>query len=153
MTLVVQAGLPPDSDAYTHRVGRTARAGKDGRAVILLTQDESFFIDVNRQFPITSHSASDDILKDPDSRTTVSHAFQSIDQDTKQKAYSSYLGVMKGFMNKLRIKPEGLVRIANELALEGMNCQELPEMTRKTIGYVINILVYCSRLHSMQVGR
>ncbi len=52
VSLVLQVGLPADADSYTHRVGRTARAGKDGRAIILLTQGETFFLKVNRQFPI-----------------------------------------------------------------------------------------------------
>ena len=56
VSLVLQVGLPADADAYTHRVGRTARAGKDGRAANLLTQTESFFLSVNRQFPIKPRS-------------------------------------------------------------------------------------------------
>ena len=58
----------------------------------------------------------------------------SIDEKTKQKAYSAYLGFMKSFMNKLRLKPEGLVAMANELAMEGMGCPEPPAIDKKTVG-------------------
>ena len=132
---VVQVGLPASSDAYVHRVGRTARAGRDGRAVILLTQRESFFFSVNRQFHITPHPESDKILENTQSVPDVKNVLETIDDHDKQKAYSAYLGFMKGFMNKMKLDTGGLVKMANELALEGMGCKEVPEMERKIIGY------------------
>ena len=137
VSLVVQVGLPSSAEAYTHRVGRTARAGKDGRAIILLTQGESFFLSVNRQFPIAPYAASENILNDTVSASKVSRAMSTIDSGTKRKAYSAYLGFMKTSMNKMRLNAGGLVRMANELALEGMETGEVPEMEKKTVGYVL----------------
>lgn len=133
VTLVVQAGLPADADAYTHRVGRTARAGKDGRAIIVLTQAESYFIYVNRQFPISSYPRSVSILEDAGAADQVTQAMELIDNDIKRKAYSAYLGFMKPFMNRLKIDSAGLVKLANDFALEGMKCDEIPEIEKSTI--------------------
>lgn len=134
VSLVVQAGLPADADAYTHRVGRTARAGKDGVAIILLTQAESYFIHVNRQFPIKSYPRSASILQDAGTAEQVSKAMELIDNDVKRQAYSAYLGSMKPFLNKLKMDSAGLVKLANDFALEGMKCEEIPEMEKSTIG-------------------
>lgn len=134
VTLIVQAGLPADADAYTHRVGRTARAGKDGRAIIVLTQAESYFIHVNRQFPITSYPRSVSILEDASAADQVTQAMELIDNDIKRKAYSAYLGFMKPFLNRLKMDSAGLVKLANDFALEGMKCDEVPEIEKSTIG-------------------
>ena len=40
VTLVVQVTAPSSLQQYVHRVGRTARGGKEGRALLLLLQPE-----------------------------------------------------------------------------------------------------------------
>lgn len=134
VTAVLQVGLPADADAYTHRVGRTARAGKDGRAVLLLTQAESFFLRVNRQFPINPYPASDSILHDETSRNQIFDVLQSTEPKKKQKAYSAYLGFMKGFLKQMQMNAKELVNLANEFAIKGLRCSELPELDPKVIG-------------------
>ena len=133
VTLVVQVGLPSSGEQYVHRVGRTARADKDGRAVILLTQAESFFLHTNPQLSIEPHKYSAQINNNTAAHQNAIGIMAKIEDIAKQKAYSAYLGFMKGFMNKLRVDPQGLVAMANELALEGMNCPEPPAMERSTV--------------------
>lgn len=130
VTSVIQVGLPMNGEQYVHRVGRTARVDKDGRAVILLTQAESFFLTVNRSLPIQPYVHN---INTTDT-AAASEAMERIDEKTKQRAYSAYLGFMKGFMNKLRVKPEGLVAMANEFAIEALHCSGPPPMEKKTIG-------------------
>lgn len=44
VTRVIQVGSPVSSEQYVHRVGRTGRAGKDGRADLLLLPLEQNFV-------------------------------------------------------------------------------------------------------------
>ena len=56
---VIQVGLPSDKAQYIHRVGRTARAGKRGRGLLLLTQEESWFMRSLGGVPITEEAGVD----------------------------------------------------------------------------------------------
>lgn len=135
--LVVQVGLPSNGEQYIHRVGRTARAGNDGRATILLTEQESWFLTVNRYLPIKPHASTGTILQNaPSYEPTVTQVMSNIDQTTKAKAYSSYLGFFagSGMMKKCNMDKAGLVRLANEFAEQAMLCPEPPPMEKSTIG-------------------
>lgn len=135
--LVVQVGLPTNGEQYVHRVGRTARAGNDGRAIILLTQAETFFINTNRHLPIKPHPQTNTINADASSCAgAVTQAMHGIDEEKKQRAYSSFIGFFagSGLLKHLRLDKPGLVQLANELAMKGMECPEPPPMDRKVIG-------------------
>ncbi|KAI9724547.1 MAG: hypothetical protein M1812_000615 [Candelaria pacifica] len=131
---VIQVGLPSDGEQYVHRVGRTARVDKDGRAVILLTKKESFFINANRQLPIQPYAHQADVAYNAQNVDIMRQAMRAIDSTTKQKAYSAYMGFSKTYMNKLQVDASGVVALANELAIQGMGCDEPPLMEKKTIG-------------------
>ena len=40
VTLVINYDIPYDAEAYTHRIGRTGRAGRDGEAILFVAQRE-----------------------------------------------------------------------------------------------------------------
>ncbi|MCJ1287028.1 hypothetical protein MMC26_006375 [Xylographa opegraphella] len=135
--LVVQVGLPSNGEQYVHRVGRTARAGNDGRAVIILNQAESFFLARNPQLPIQLHCDTQQIFSDATNYApTIEQAMYQIDENVKQRAYSSFLGFFagSGFLKPLRMDKADLVQMANEMAVQGMYCPEPPPMEKKTIG-------------------
>ncbi len=47
--LVINYDVPHDEEDYVHRIGRTARAGRDGRAVTLVSEkDQPLFADIER---------------------------------------------------------------------------------------------------------
>ena len=44
ITHVINYDIPEDKESYVHRIGRTGRAGKMGRAITFVTQNESKFL-------------------------------------------------------------------------------------------------------------
>ena len=49
----MQVGLPSDREQYIHRVGRTARAGTQGQATILLQDFEQGFLNKIKDLPVS----------------------------------------------------------------------------------------------------
>ena len=49
---LLQVGMPADEAQYIHRVGRTARAGKQGQAILLLHDFEQFFLRTIQELPV-----------------------------------------------------------------------------------------------------
>ncbi|KAI1522687.1 SrmB Superfamily II DNA and RNA helicase [Pyrenophora tritici-repentis] len=130
--LVIQVGLPSSTDQYVHRVGRTARAGKDGRAVLLLFQQESFFPRINKTLPIKPYTV-DIVSRLAPHQATIDRAFANVDEASKSKAYQAFLGYNKTFVKKLQISTADLVRLANDYA-RSMGCPEPPMLEKSTVG-------------------
>ncbi|KAL4808385.1 P-loop containing nucleoside triphosphate hydrolase protein [Aspergillus unguis] len=131
--LVIQVGLPDKSEQYVHRVGRTARAGKGGRAIILLTEGESWFLSKNPQFPITPHPETAVINKSsPSYAGSVLKAMSQVEDIAKERAYTAYLGFLAASSRykKLGIDKPGAVQLANKWAVEGMGCPEPPAVKK-----------------------
>eukprot|EP00049_Salpingoeca_infusionum_P027529 m.33014 g.33014 ORF g.33014 m.33014 type:complete len:618 (+) comp9567_c0_seq1:50-1903(+) len=60
---VVQHDPPQDPDAFVHRCGRTARIGKMGQALVLLTPREEAYVDFLRirRVPITQRKTAENV--------------------------------------------------------------------------------------------
>ncbi|KAF2174922.1 DEAD-domain-containing protein [Zopfia rhizophila CBS 207.26] len=130
--LVIQAGLPSSVEQYIHRVGRTARAGKDGRAVTILFENEAFFVSVHKQLPIQPYPV--DIISGlKESQAVVENGFKSVREEAKAKAYQAFLGYNKTYLKKLRLDAKDLVKISNEYAAT-MGCLEPPLIDKKVVG-------------------
>ena len=132
VSLVIQVGLPSSGEQYVHRVGRTARAGNEGRAVILLTQRESFFLKVNKHLPIMQYP--EDLLSSAGADLQrIAIALDEIDEATKTKAYQAWLGFHKAYTKQLQLTNEGLVEQANEYAA-ALGCPEAPLLEKRIVG-------------------
>ncbi|KAH9934702.1 P-loop containing nucleoside triphosphate hydrolase protein [Fomitopsis serialis] len=89
--VVVQFDPPSDTKAFSHRCGRTARAGRSGRAWVLLVGRERDYVDflAVRKIPLTDHGrfARDDgvlPLLDPDSNEDEDPAVLSAQTEIRQ---------------------------------------------------------------------
>jgi superfamily II DNA/RNA helicase len=53
--LFLQLGMPAGREEYVHRLGRTGRAGKEGRGVLILAPWENGFLRALKDIPITEN--------------------------------------------------------------------------------------------------
>ena len=47
---MINYDLPQDAEDYVHRIGRTARAGADGKAISLADEDGAFFLEAIEEY-------------------------------------------------------------------------------------------------------
>jgi len=86
VTAVIQVGIPSARDQYIHRLGRTGRAGKSGRCILLLHDFEEFFLKSLKDLPVQRLSVKTafqgtppppDSLWEPKDAKTVGQAYQA----------------------------------------------------------------------------
>ncbi len=80
LELVINVDLPPNSEVYVHRIGRTGRAGRRGKAISIATNYEAPYVQeieeltgVKMRRETLDHTKSDfpDIYKKPIMRTLI----------------------------------------------------------------------------------
>ncbi|KAK8071095.1 hypothetical protein PG997_011298 [Apiospora hydei] len=129
VTNVFQAGIPADKESYVHRLGRTARAGAEGRGTFIVASAEAFF-------PKYTLKDIEFVESTPnlEARTDVQQIAQKLEPEVQNKAYQAWLGFYKTFMKSLRWDAETLVSEANKLALDGLGAPEVPTLYKSTVG-------------------
>ncbi|KAK1835753.1 P-loop containing nucleoside triphosphate hydrolase protein [Podospora conica] len=130
--LVVQCGLTTDSDQYVHRVGRTGRAGKNGRAVMIMDPHEMNFVKRNKQFPIKP-AVLDPKAAQVKSAEAIESALAKIPEETKSRAYVSFLGFAVAASRTTSLSKPDTVYWANQYAAS-LGFEEPPPIQKRTIG-------------------
>ena len=142
VSTVFQVGVPADRESYIHRLGRTARAGAEGRGIFIVTQVESFF-------PQKVLAAIKFINETPDlsAAQDVFRAAQRMDEAQQAKIYQAWLGYYKNHANRLQWTSEQLVAEGNVFAREGLGSPGTPALKKTTVGKMglkgVKGLVYC----------
>lgn len=127
ITNVFQAGIPSDKESYIHRLGRTARAGAEGRGHFIITQTEAYFPKYTLK-EIAFH----DVPADLSAHDDVIRVAEQL--DTHAKTYQGWLGFYKSYMKPLGWDAATLVREANRYALDGLGAPEVPTLQKSTVG-------------------
>lgn len=128
VTHVFQAGIPADRESYIHRLGRTARAGKEGRGIFIVAAAEGFF----PRFTLK------DIKFQPLSVDYKSYRQQvddiALHLRDYERPYQAWMGYYKNHLRAMRWDTAQLVQEANRYALEGLQSPEVPALQKKIVG-------------------
>ncbi|KAG9697101.1 DEAD-domain-containing protein, partial [Aureobasidium melanogenum] len=135
VTHVIQVGMPRDRETYIHRIGRTARAGKEGQGWLISPMIEVQDIprklrDLPLQKDTSLATASIDMTREadvPKSAATilaqVAESYKRVPMQLKADAYRGYIGIY-GFIRK-----RALVKAINNLSRYAWGMATPPEVS------------------------
>lgn len=100
--LIIQVDVPQDPSFYIHRIGRTARKGLDGHAILLLNKNELDYVDYmgEKQIPLEEHSDQDikkHKLSELDQFATKIRKMMLVDKDFIIKGSKAYVSFVRSY--------------------------------------------------------
>ena len=102
VSLVIQFDAPMDPKAFAHRCGRTGRAGKQGRAVVLLRQDEEAYVEFLRirKIPVgpMKITPSDSILSGQE-LFEMMRSLNASDRSNHDASFQSFVSYLRFYKN------------------------------------------------------
>eukprot|EP00854_Cymbomonas_tetramitiformis_P016119 gene16119-19118_t len=134
VSLVVQVGAPSSREQYVHRLGRTARAGKQGEGVLLLADFEQFFLRKLHDLPIQRNMPLGAGLQDPQLDEKMGHVIAQLDPQTTSQAYQAWLGYYNSYLRELKWDKPQLVAMGNMMAATVLALEQPPAIQKITIG-------------------
>jgi ATP-dependent RNA helicase MSS116, mitochondrial len=155
VTHVIQMAVPPNREQYIHRIGRTARAGKEGEGWLIVSDAETDELRYRlKQLPLkddkTITCASIDLTKPAQIPASASKALEmirlgmrAVPHGEKVRAYQALLGVY-GWLGNKRV----LVQSMNHLAQFGWGMRE-PPMVSAGLASKLRI----DRVEGVRIGR
>ncbi|KAJ4388238.1 hypothetical protein N0V93_008845 [Gnomoniopsis smithogilvyi] len=129
VTNVFQVGLPSEKEAYIHRLGRTARAGAEGRGTLVLASSEPEFARKTLSM-IKFVDTTPDLV----AQAEVQRIVKDMDPEKQAKTYRAWLGYYKTHMKLLGWTPAELVRQANTYARDGLGAISVPTVETRFVG-------------------
>ncbi|KAI0105690.1 ATP-dependent RNA helicase MSS116 [Nemania sp. FL0031] len=127
VTNVFQVGIPSDKESYVHRLGRTARAGAEGRGTFIISAHETWFSKWElKGITFNEHPAD----------LTAHDEVQKIAEqmDSQGKTYQAWLGFYKTYLKRMGWDAVRLVAEANKFALQGLGAAEVPSLEKSVVG-------------------
>eukprot|EP00571_Detonula_confervacea_P012830 CAMPEP_0172300926 /NCGR_PEP_ID=MMETSP1058-20130122/2922_1 /TAXON_ID=83371 /ORGANISM="Detonula confervacea, Strain CCMP 353" /LENGTH=676 /DNA_ID=CAMNT_0013010875 /DNA_START=1 /DNA_END=2031 /DNA_ORIENTATION=- len=143
VTHVVQFGMPSSRDQYVHRLGRTGRAGAEGKGWLVLGPFESLFLGELKNIDVPKNPALIDLLNKTTKDETddllleLLERVQNGDQilvKSGEGAYQAFLGYYIGQMKRMKMnRKESLVDVANEFS-SAMGFRSPPVLGKNMVG-------------------
>lgn len=152
---VVQIGLPPSSEQYVHRIGRTGRGDKTGEGFIIVDKSQlQAARRMLRGLPIhpdkTLESAAVDMTKDAqlpksiaETLSQVGEATKMVPRRTKVAAYMAYVGQIQRGADTSEV-----VKAMNQWSRYGWGLEQ-PPMISPVLAQKLGI----SRIPGVNIGR
>jgi ATP-dependent RNA helicase MSS116 len=129
VTTVFQVGIPADKESYIHRIGRTARAGAEGRGIFIISEAETWFSRWTlKEINFITHPA------DLTSVGEVNRITEVMDETERAKIYQAWLGYYKNHLKGFKWDNVALVAEGNVFASNGLQCPETPGIPKSTVG-------------------
>ncbi|KAI9266031.1 P-loop containing nucleoside triphosphate hydrolase protein [Sporodiniella umbellata] len=130
VSLVMQVGMPSSREQYIHRLGRTGRAGNDGKGTIFLAPFEENFVKHEiKDLPVEIEKP--DILPesaDEDTSLALQQFGQTMDEEFVREVYTAYLGYFSGKLPQLGLRRSQTIKEAAGF-MEALNVTELPYLS------------------------
>jgi len=121
-----KVGLPESREQYIHRLGRTGRAGKRGKSLLVLAPFEKIFLSELQGLDVDCDYRIQQLLSEPADRN-VTETFErnvldrvfsdDVLKTSAEQAYQAFLGYYAGQLQRVEIKSkEDLVAKANHFS-------------------------------------
>ncbi|CZR61362.1 related to RNA helicase MSS116 [Phialocephala subalpina] len=129
VTNVFQVGIPSDKESYIHRLGRTARAGAEGRGTFIVASPETFF----SQWTL-KEIAFENTEPDLNAKAEVLRIAEKMGDEKHAKVYQAWLGYYKNHTKGMKFDNARLVEEGNKFARGGLGAPENPGIKKSTVG-------------------
>ena len=142
VTQVIQIGIAESREQYIHRLGRTARAGKEGMGLLVLFPFESRFLSELRGLNIPmDKEVSEMLAQSSESAESLEWMEQNLSRigsggnklaSRAQLAYLSFLGYYLGQANRIRSNKADVVKLSNEFS-NSIGLAHVPAIPKKLV--------------------
>lgn len=136
---IIQFDAPQHPDYFVHRVGRTARMGSSGQAVLLLMPNELTYVDFLkiREVPIAPYPKQDELPHVPDIVPTVKGYLRN-EREIFQKSQIAFVSWVRAYKEHhcsyiFNLKEVDLPNLMNSFAL--LRIPIMPELKNIKIEY------------------
>jgi len=143
VTNVLQFGLPESREQYIHRLGRTGRAGKKGKGLLVLAPFESKFVSELKDIDVPVNKDMSNLLNGPADIQTVDAVNAVMDMVKRgdetltisaKQAYQAFLGYYLGKIKRTNFRAKtDVVNTANFISTK-MGLTETPSIAAKVVG-------------------